>query len=482
MAAPSFTLNPHRPPLTMTTSSFHLHLHRRSLRTSHPRTSTRISSSSSSSISELDLYDLLGIDNSSDLAAIKAAYRALQKRCHPDIAGPAGHDMAIILNEAYRVLSDEGARSVYDKKHRKTASLRGYTGKPIYSSWFGLESEQRAVFVDEVRCVGCLKCALLADKTFAIESAYGRARVVAQWADREDKILDAIDTCPVNCISIVERSDLAALEFLMSKQPRGSVRMGVGNTVGRRVSDVFNDVEVFQRKYKDATKKVSSQHSDEADLQRNRRISAIQAIRAISNWLYWQTPNSTNYTDGTGENITIKLFLPAARSIHEPNLDKLRNAAEARKQSGTGETRRVGSSSYSSQSYRYSDEYWVPSSPTLPSGMNNVSTPTTTATISETSLDQVENRSHEENVKRKDRVSSPLSWGIPYGAAIVAAIVVGTKGGEGAVGGIEEHIGGRFALEIVNSSWSQMASAAVAWYAVGLVVSELIVVLRGKGK
>ncbi|PPD97936.1 hypothetical protein GOBAR_DD05009 [Gossypium barbadense] len=34
---------------------------------------------------------------------------------------------------------------------------------------------------------------------------------------------------------MVERSDLAALEFLMSKQPRGNVRVGVGNTVGARV-------------------------------------------------------------------------------------------------------------------------------------------------------------------------------------------------------------------------------------------------------
>lgn len=86
------------------------------------------------------------------------------------------------------------------KEQAKIAELRGYTGKPIYSVWFGLESEQRAVFVDEVKCVGCLKCALFAEKTFAIESVYGRARVVAQWADPEDKIQAAIDACPVDCI------------------------------------------------------------------------------------------------------------------------------------------------------------------------------------------------------------------------------------------------------------------------------------------
>ena len=64
---------------------------------------------------DFDLYDLLGIDNSCDQSQVKVAYRSLQKRCHPDIAGPAGHDMAIILNDAYAILSDPNARLAYDK-------------------------------------------------------------------------------------------------------------------------------------------------------------------------------------------------------------------------------------------------------------------------------------------------------------------------------------------------------------------------------
>lgn len=83
----------------------------------------------------------------------------------------------------------------------KAAEFRGYTGKPLYSTWLGPEWEDRAVFVDEVKCVGCLKCALLANKTFAIEPVYGRARVVGQWADPEHQIQQAIQSCPVDCIS-----------------------------------------------------------------------------------------------------------------------------------------------------------------------------------------------------------------------------------------------------------------------------------------
>ncbi|OWM90665.1 hypothetical protein CDL15_Pgr020970 [Punica granatum] len=78
-------------------------------------------STSSSSITDFDLYELLGLDSSSTQSQIKLAYRSLQKRCHPDIAGPTGHDMSIILNEAYALLSDPNSRLAYDK-----ASIFGY--------------------------------------------------------------------------------------------------------------------------------------------------------------------------------------------------------------------------------------------------------------------------------------------------------------------------------------------------------------------
>ena len=54
------------------------------------------------------------------------------------------------------------------QEQAKTIELRGYTGKPIYSVWFRPETKERAVFVDEVKYVGCLKCALFVENTFAI--------------------------------------------------------------------------------------------------------------------------------------------------------------------------------------------------------------------------------------------------------------------------------------------------------------------------
>ncbi|GMG98904.1 hypothetical protein Nepgr_000744 [Nepenthes gracilis] len=429
------------------------------------------STSSSFSLSELDLYDLLGIDSSSDQSQIKLAYRSLQKRCHPDIAGPAGHDMAIILNEAYSILSDPSSRFVYDKEQAKTAELRGYTGKPMYSTWFGSESERRAVFVDEVKCVGCLKCALFADKTFAIESVYGRARVVAQWADPEEKIHEAMDACPVNCISIVERSDLPALEFLMSKQPRGNVRIGTGNTVGARTSDVFSEVKVFHRRFEGGLKKSSSPLSKELDPQRARRISAIQSIRSISNWLYWQTPNSSTPPAEACQNLTVTYL--RVKSVDEPNIDKLRNAAAARRLSAHS------FAATSNSNFSYNDEYWVPSTLVLPSGMNRISTADNASGMGAPPTILDDKRTYERDYDKQEGypMRSPLSWGIPMGTAVVAAITVGLHGAEGGVRGLEEHVAGSFALEIVNSSWLRVLSAGATWYVIGIAITQILVVL-----
>jgi hypothetical protein len=62
-------------------------------------------------------------------------------------------------------------------------------------------------------------------------------------------------------LSVVERSNLAALEFLMSKQPRGSVRISQGNTVGARVSNIFADLEKFQTRFYEMKQKSSNRES-----------------------------------------------------------------------------------------------------------------------------------------------------------------------------------------------------------------------------
>jgi ferredoxin len=82
----------------------------------------------------------------------------------------------------------------------------------------GLEPElggvlrQKGVYVDEITCIGCKHCAHVARNTFYIEPDYGRSRVVRQDGDSEELIVEAMDTCPVNCIHWVDYTELKNLE------------------------------------------------------------------------------------------------------------------------------------------------------------------------------------------------------------------------------------------------------------------------------
>jgi ferredoxin len=69
------------------------------------------------------------------------------------------------------------------------------------------------VYVDEVTCIGCTNCAMVAQSTFFMEQEHGRARVFEQWGDDDETIAIAIETCPVDCIHYVPYDELKALEI-----------------------------------------------------------------------------------------------------------------------------------------------------------------------------------------------------------------------------------------------------------------------------
>lgn len=203
----------------------------------------------------VDYYQVLGIDDMATDDEIKSAYRSLAKVCHPDISGDErGHNMCILLNEAYSVLSDADQRLEYNRAldEALTDEEDGFSGEPL-SKWcantkFGKNTdpaESRAVFVDELTCIGCKQCIWCAPATFRIEDAYGRSRVFAQWVDTEDNIQAAMDACPVSCIHWVEREDLPALEHVTRHKVN---RVSVGAMMsgqGGAVTDVWDATTKF---------------------------------------------------------------------------------------------------------------------------------------------------------------------------------------------------------------------------------------------
>ena len=77
---------------------------------------------------------------------------------------------------------------------------------------------QKAVWVDEVTCIGCRYCAHVAGNTFFVEPDWGRSRVLRQDGDTTERIQEAIDTCPVDCIHWVPYEQLEELHEQLSQQ------------------------------------------------------------------------------------------------------------------------------------------------------------------------------------------------------------------------------------------------------------------------
>ena len=108
--------------------------------------------------------------------------------------------------------------------------------------------------MDESVCIGCANCAQYASNTFSMESDFGRARVVDQWADDKETIEIAIDMCPVDCIWFVKRTQLAALEHCMKFCPRedpgimGRRRGGNGGSQRAKVNP-FCAAESFLKRF-----------------------------------------------------------------------------------------------------------------------------------------------------------------------------------------------------------------------------------------
>ena len=82
----------------------------------------------------------------------------------------------------------------------------------------GGELRQKAVWVDEAVCIGCRYCAHVATNTFVVEQEWGRSRAIRQDGDSTQRIQEAIDTCPVDCIHWVDYGELPALAEQLAQQ------------------------------------------------------------------------------------------------------------------------------------------------------------------------------------------------------------------------------------------------------------------------
>ena len=71
---------------------------------------------------------------------------------------------------------------------------------------------EKAIWVDESRCIGCQYCVHVASNTFIVDQDHGRSRAVRQDGDNMETMQEAIDTCPVDCIHWVKFEELQDLD------------------------------------------------------------------------------------------------------------------------------------------------------------------------------------------------------------------------------------------------------------------------------
>jgi len=70
-------------------------------------------------------YMILGVSDKASPSGIRAAYRDLAKKFHPDVAGEGSAGSFREVTEAYDVLSDPGRRRDYDHQLTRMAQLEG---------------------------------------------------------------------------------------------------------------------------------------------------------------------------------------------------------------------------------------------------------------------------------------------------------------------------------------------------------------------
>ncbi|KAK6155211.1 hypothetical protein DH2020_009459 [Rehmannia glutinosa] len=167
---------------------------------------------------------------------IKNAYRKLQKKYHPDIAGEKGHESTLMLNKAYKVLMRDDLRKEYNASIGRISV--GIEKGAFGSIWKGPLRPQ-ALFVDENACIG---------NTFMMDEAFGTARVRVQYGDDDGKIEVSVDSCPVNCIHWVDTEELAVLEYLIQPQPKSGY--GIYGQGWERPANVFMAAKSFNKESK----------------------------------------------------------------------------------------------------------------------------------------------------------------------------------------------------------------------------------------
>jgi curved DNA-binding protein CbpA len=207
----------------------------------------------------IDYYKILGVSQYAKYREIKAAYRRLALKYHPDRnSSPFSENTIKIINAAFEVLSDRDKRRQYDEKaiisdmaHKKKDQTQSYSsssphvnstdtvyydsghtsGEDEYhntyvkkgnrdetdvksekalsaTNIFGKSKGRFHIFIEPALCMAFGSCETLAPNVFVVDKdkmINPKATLKSETGDDFEKILAAAQTCPTKAIIITDR-------------------------------------------------------------------------------------------------------------------------------------------------------------------------------------------------------------------------------------------------------------------------------------
>lgn len=204
----------------------------------------------------MDYYSILGVSQYAKYREIKAAYRRLALKYHPDRnSSPFSENTIKIINAAFEILSDRDKRRQYDEKatfknisHKKKEQTQSYSSSSphvnssdtVYSdigytsgddeyyntylkkgnrdvksekissatNIFGESKGRFHIIIEPALCMAFGSCETLAPNVFEVDKdkmINPKAKLKSETGDDFEKILAAAQTCPTKAIIIRDR-------------------------------------------------------------------------------------------------------------------------------------------------------------------------------------------------------------------------------------------------------------------------------------
>ncbi len=82
----------------------------------------------------VDFYGILQVDPRAEPEVIRAAYRSLAQKYHPDIAGGSSERM-VAINQAWSVLGDVSAKGAYDRGRQVLPPVQAAAPRGAQPDW-----------------------------------------------------------------------------------------------------------------------------------------------------------------------------------------------------------------------------------------------------------------------------------------------------------------------------------------------------------